>query len=147
MPRGKRKPNEFFEVATVITDIMNPAPPDSKVYKSVLAMNMAHLSLLCNPDKADGDKVFPPGIVLAAWKRFRTQLLENGYAQPNVSALRKEQRVEQYLKAVIDEMPPVYLSKSHDDYVRKHAETLRHLGFKSGGWLEPEDQYSGDRIP
>jgi hypothetical protein len=121
-----RQRNIFWEVAKTITDEMGCDP---RTYDRQFAINRAHLSSLCNPQKSKGGVVYNPIIVLMAWRQYKAELETKGYSTPSIYAILKDGRIDKYVEGIKENVPPVYLSHDHDEFVMENADILKSVGF------------------
>ena len=153
MPKGVVNP--FFITASLITDRICPdgvAHPAER--ERVLKIQMAGLSRLCgNGAKKRDWPVYDLTLVYLAWSALADKAICEDWGKfPNVEAVLRSYTksgkpwIEEWPKNIMADMPPVWDSKAHDDYIREHHDMLRLLGFRYRGWSTSESQFDGSRL-
>lgn len=140
-----RKPNPFYLTAVLITDRLCPdgvAHPKERA--DMLTKTLAGLSRLCGLSaKQHGWPVYDLTLVYLSWMALCDRAICEDWGNlPSIEKIRKSYSkdgkpwIEAWPKMVLSNVPPVWDSQLHDDYVRQNAPMLRLVGF----------QYKGKRL-
>ena len=143
-----RQASQMAVFAGEIRDFMLSKGADARNSDGLLKGIMKQLSELSGERaKRGGHKVYSIDEVREAW----LVLCEKNEAEgrtvpwPKSVLFGTPPFIESYQQRIIDEMPPVWDSCAHDQYVAKHYSILKKFGYRYS-WLREEDQYNGTRL-
>jgi hypothetical protein len=143
-----RQASQMAIFAGEVRDLMVAKGADARNSDGLLKAIMKQLSELSGERaKRGGHKVYSIEEVREAW----LVLCEKNEAEGRTIPLPKSVLfgtppfIEAYQQRIIDDMPPVWDSCAHDQYVGKHYKTLKKYGYRYT-WLREEDQFNGSRI-
>lgn len=152
----QRKPNPLFLTAVLITDRLCPDGVSHPAERErVLAIQLKGLSRLCGTTAKKNDwPVYDLKKVYLAWMALADKAIVDDWGKlPNVEAVTHSYSktgkpwIDEWCESILSEMPPVWDSKNHDDYIREHWDMLRLVGFQYRGWSTESSQFDGSRIP
>lgn len=149
---NKERPvREDYVLATLYAEKLFPTPPDGvedrhgRQREGAVRMALRHFSDLCgNGARKKGFVVYSYAEVYLAWCALYEKYLDEqdtgAWRSPPTLlgvAYGASPWIETWRKEIMDNLPPIYDSHSHDVYIKKYAHVLREFGFHYGATGQP----------